>query len=501
MDLKGILHNLPEVRPPVEKKLSFNVKTKWTLIVLAAFFILANIRLFGITAGALERFEYLAIILGTDFGSIISLGIGPIVMASIILQLLVGSKILNIDTKSEEGKKFFQGLQKLLVFFFIIFEAAVYVFMGGIKALPGYTFIVILQLVIGGLLILFMDEVTQKWGFGSGVSLFILAGVAWRLFTGLFQFVTTTGENCLLDAGVACPGKVLVLIKSVISQDASGALTALAIILTTIIIFLIVVWAQSLKIEIPLSFDRLRGYSIKWPMSFFYASVIPVILTSALVANMQLIGGLTDGVVRTCMDNVALNQTIMDQLNAQNISLTRDVAVQYCSTGAGIANKLSFLGTFSATTNQPQSGLAYWISPSNLVQTAIAGSLTIRNIFQAIFHTLFYVGFSILFAVFWVKTSGMDASSQAKNLLSSGLQIPGFRKDERILESILARYVLPLTVMGGAAIGLLSSGADILGAIIAGNSILLAVMITYQFYTNIAQQHQVDMHPAMKKMM
>ena len=86
---------------------------------------MANISLYGLASNALSRFEYLAIIMGTDFGSIISLGIGPIVMASIILQLLVGSKILDIDTSNPEGKKFFQGLQKLLVFFFIIFEAEI----------------------------------------------------------------------------------------------------------------------------------------------------------------------------------------------------------------------------------------------------------------------------------------------------------------------------------------------------------------------------------------
>jgi len=80
-------------------------------------FVLANISLFGLSNNALERFEYLAIILGTDFGSIISLGIGPIVMASIILQLLSGSGILNIDTTTTEGKKFFQGIQKTFGFF------------------------------------------------------------------------------------------------------------------------------------------------------------------------------------------------------------------------------------------------------------------------------------------------------------------------------------------------------------------------------------------------
>ena len=123
IDIKQLLYNLPEVRKPAEKKLGFNAKLKWTLIILAAFFILANISLYGLEKNSLDRFEYLAIILGTDFGSIISLGIGPIVMSSIILQLLAGSGILSIDTKTTEGKKYFQGLQKIGVFFFIIFEA------------------------------------------------------------------------------------------------------------------------------------------------------------------------------------------------------------------------------------------------------------------------------------------------------------------------------------------------------------------------------------------
>ena len=114
MGLKDILHNLPEVTSPTEKKLGFKVKLKWTLIILIAFFVMSNIALYGLANNAMERFEYLAVIMGTSFGSIISLGIGPIVMASIILQLLVGSKILDIDTSSPEGKKFFQGLQKLV---------------------------------------------------------------------------------------------------------------------------------------------------------------------------------------------------------------------------------------------------------------------------------------------------------------------------------------------------------------------------------------------------
>ena len=458
MDIKSIFYNLPEVKKPVEKRLGFNVKLKWTIIVLLGFFVLANISLYGVSPGFLDRFEFLEVILGTDFGSIISLGIGPIVMASIILQLLVGSGILNIDTKTEEGKKFFQGLQKIGVLFFIIFEAAVYVLMNGIQANPGYTGIVIFQLILGGLTIMFMDEVSSKWGFGSGVSLFIVAGVAWRLFTGLFQFVGANGEICLLDfSNTACAGKVLVVIQSVLNNAPTELYSAIAAIVFTILIFLSVVWAQNLKIEIPLTYERLRGYGMKWPLQFFYASVIPVILVSALAANIQLFAGLLESWL----------------------------------------GHATFLGGFS--NGQPISGLSFWLGSTNLVETIIRGNFHSLLLIQGLTHLLFYMVFAAVFAVFWVKTSGMDESSQAKNILASGLQIPGFRKDPRVLESILKRYIMPLTIMGGLAIGALASFANLLGALTSGTAILLAVMIVYQLYTNIAQQHALDMHPAMRK--
>jgi len=85
--------------------------------------------------------------------------------------------------------------------------------------------------------------------------------------------------------------------------------------------------------------------------------------------------------------------------------------------------------------------------------------------------------------------------------MSSGLQIPGFRRDERVLEKILKRYIFPLTVMGAIAVGLLASSADILGALTRGTGILLTVMIIYRLYEEIAQQHMMDMYPALRKMM
>lgn len=443
------LHNLPEVRGPVEKKVSFNTAIKWTLIILVSYFILSHIIVFGISENALSRFEYLAILLGTNFGSIISLGIGPIVMASIILQLLVGAQILNIDMNTDEGKKFFSALQKLLTFAFIIFEACVYVLMGGIPAQPGFTTIVIAQLIVGGILIVFMDEVVQKWGIGSGVSLFIAAGIGARLFSQLFQFIG--------PAGVLEPiGKVWLFIASIVGGDSTGALLALAPVLATVVLFFLVVFAQSLKVEVPLSYDRLRGYGVRWPLQFFYAGVIPVILVSALTANLQLFAGLLE-------------------------------------TWLGHP---TFLGTFS--NGVAVSGFAYWIGYTHILDAIVTSSFGWRIALQAVGHILFYVALSVIFAYFWVQTSGQDARSQASKIMNSGMSIPGFRKDERVLESILKRYVGPLTIMGGAAIGLLASVADLLGALVGGTAILLAIMIIYQLYQNIAQKYAMDMNPALR---
>lgn len=475
MDLRKIFSYIPEVSKPEEKKLDFKTKLKWTFVVLIAFFVLANIPLFGLSNNALSRFEYLAIILGTEFGSIISLGVGPIVMASIILQLLTGSGILSIDVTTDEGKRFFQGIQKLFIFFFIIFEALIYVLMEGLQAAPGFAYVVILQLILGGLAIYYMDGLTSKWGFGSGVSLFIGAGVSWRLITSAFQFVNQQGENCLVNfSNIPCSGKVLVLLQSVISRYPVEFWSALAAIISTLLIFLLVVWAQSLKIEVPLSFGRLRGYSVKWPLSFFYASVIPVILTAALVANIQLFGGIFENAAASCASDTSS-----------------------CTGLARFASYFDFLGRFNQ--GVPVSGLAFWIGSTNLLDLAIRGGFLPIYLLQGLIHTLFFMFFSTLFAVFWVKTSGMDAKTQAHKIASSGLQVAGFRQDERILESILDRYIMPLTVMGGLAIGFLASITNLLGALVSGTAILLVIMIMFQFYQNIAQQHQMDMAPLMKK--
>ena len=484
-----ILMNLPEVAGPTRKRLSFKEKLKWTLIVLIIFFVLGLIPLYGLADNALKQFEYLSIILAAKFGSIVSLGIGPIVTASIVLQLLNGSGIVKFDLTTHDGKRRFQGTQKLLAIFFIAFEAVIYVFMGGLttgafynpamhqfltpeaaSGIPGLIelsvqtimslkLFLVFQLFLGGMLILFMDEVVSKWGFGSGISLFIAAGVSESIFIQAFNWLPGPGGVAGVTYSV---GAIPALFQSLAANDPITALIKIAALISTVLVFVMAVYVQAMKVEIPLSFGRIRGHGIRWPLAFIYTSNIPVILVAALIANMQLWGRL--------MQNWVGHGT------------------WFASFGSS-----GFLN----------GGFVYWIQATNIVKSVIEqGSFMLGTQYlQALFYVLFMIAGCVLFSIFWVQTAGMDARSQAKNMMSSGLQIPGFRKDERVLERLLNRYIWPLTVMGAMAVGFLAASADLTGALSSGTGILLAVMIVYRLYEEIAQQHMMDMNPMMRKFM
>lgn len=459
----------PEIKSPTEKKLGFKEKLKWTLLVIVLFYVLGLIPLFGLGNNALEQFEMVSIILGAEFGSIMSLGIGPIVTASIILQLLNGSGILKFDMTTSEGKRNFEGFQKAATLFFIIFEAIVYVFMGGLapgsfydpatnaflsqsapgvialgaSALAFVKFGLIFQLFLGGIIVMLMDELTTKWGFGSGVSLFIAAGVSKSVMIQAFNPLPSP-----TNPGIAS-GAIPALFQSLAAGDPTTAILMLSAVLGTIFVFMISVYAQSMKVEIPLSMGRVRGHTIRWPLQFLYTSVIPVILIGALMANIQLWTRLFGG---------------------ERASLA----------------------------------ISPWVTGPNIIGTIIQQKTILIGVIpylQALVYLLILMGGSVVFGIFWVQTAGLDARSQAKQMMSSGLQIPGFRKDQRILERLLDRYIGPLTVMGSLGIGFLAGIADLMGALSRGTGILLTVMIVYKLYEDIARQHLYDMNPLMRKFM
>ncbi|MCK4995572.1 MAG: preprotein translocase subunit SecY, partial [Thermoplasmatales archaeon] len=206
--LKPLIERWPAVTKP-EGHVNFRTKIMWTLICLVLYFILTNVMIFGLGEGAIDLFEQYRFIMAGASGSIMHLGIGPIVTASIILQLFVGAKIIKLDLTKKEDKAIYQGTQKVLVIVMIVVEAIPQIFgylqpsegLIGMAGDGGANFLIVIQLIIGALLVFFMDELISKWGIGSGISLFIAAGVSQALFTGLFNWLPGAEPNLPVSLG------------------------------------------------------------------------------------------------------------------------------------------------------------------------------------------------------------------------------------------------------------------------------------------------------------
>ncbi|MDH5754731.1 MAG: preprotein translocase subunit SecY, partial [Candidatus Bathyarchaeota archaeon] len=193
---KPVARIIPEIKAP-ERRVRFNEKLFWTALVLILYLIMSEIPLYGIEKGPLGELAALRIIFASSRGSLMELGIGPIVTAGLILQLLVGSAMIDCDMSRPEDRSLFTTASKVFSIVLTGVQASAYIIGGMYGALPGTTAItVFLQLLAAGMIVLLSDELVQKgWGFGSGISLFIMAGVAQGIFWQCFSPAPAMGES------------------------------------------------------------------------------------------------------------------------------------------------------------------------------------------------------------------------------------------------------------------------------------------------------------------
>jgi preprotein translocase subunit SecY len=436
-----VLTRMPAVRRP-DGHVPFKRKLGWTAGILVLYFFLTNVVLFGLQGQGQEVFGRFRSILAGSQGSLLQVGIGPIVTASIVLQLLGGADLLGLDPSVATNLGISVGLLEWIIF---------------------------LQVFVGGILILFMDEVVSKWGVGSGIGLFIIAGVSQRMIGGLLSTPTLGGEWGIIPMwgrmllGQAETASILTpqgIVDLLINE---GQLLA---IFTTVAIFVIVVYAESVRVEIPLSNTRVKGARGRFPVKLIYASVLPMILVRALQMNIQFLG----------------------RILASQWSLP------------------TWLGVY--VDGQPQSGLFYYLNPIQSPNDwmwfvgAGGGNSPLEIMTRVTVDLTIMILGGAIFAIFWVKTTNMGPEATAQQIHGSGMQIPGFRQNVRSIERVLDQYIPQVTVIGGALVGLLAVGANMLGTIggVSGTGLLLTVSITYKLYEEIAEEQLMEMHPMMRQM-
>ncbi|HSB84150.1 MAG TPA: preprotein translocase subunit SecY [Nitrosarchaeum sp.] len=440
---------IPQVPKP-KKKISLQTKLIWSGLVLLIYMVMGNTPLFGATAPAFDFLQFARVIFASNQGTLVELGIGPIVTAGLLMQLLKGSDILKFDFKKPEERGVFQTATKLVTYMVIAAESIVYAtaVYGHTVAEPWHLYVMIGQLMAASVIIMFLDELVQKgWGLGSGISLFIMAGVAQQILWSLFSPLPAG------DGGTI--GIFPYIAQSIGNGDLSNIffranqLPSIFGFFLTAGILLILVFTQGMKIEIPIVSTKYRGFSAVYPIKMLYTSNIPVILASALTANAVFMG-----------------QMLWANFNPRNNNAF-----------------LNILGQFDPTSpSTPIGGLIYYVTPPRGIAVAALDPG------RAVGYILFMVGIVVLFGRLWVELGGLSPKSAAQNLLDADVQIPGFRRSNAPVEALLNKYIPSVTIIGSIILGLLSGISDVLGVFGGGIGILLMVDILINYYTQLVRE-------------
>jgi preprotein translocase SecY subunit len=467
---------LLEIKKP-QRKVSFNEKIFWTALVLVVFLVMTEIPLYGIDPSQSDSFGALRVIFASQRGTLMELGIGPIVTAGLILQLLAGSSIIKCDMSNPEDRGLFTSASKVFTIVLTGVQAGAYILSGMYGALSGpVTLIIFLQLIAAGIVVMMMDELVQKgWGLGSGISLFIMAGVAqsivWQTFsppTGLFYGTLTSYLNHISPFDGANAALVYIFGSS------SGYYPSLIGFIATIVVFLVIIYLQGVRIELPMSYAGYKGFRSRYPIKLLYVSNLPVIFASALFANVYF-----------------FTQLLWSQLGRPDpgTNLLFQIIGDYNTTIVTNADG-------SQSTNvYPISGLAYLTSPPNGLMNVAIDPL------RAAAYLGILVAFCAVFSLIWLEVGGLGPGKVAKQLMSSGMQIPGYRRSGRPIEAILKRYIPVVTVLGGIIVGLVAGLSDMVGVFGTGTGILLSVGIIYQYYELLMRERAAEMFPAFRRVL
>jgi preprotein translocase subunit SecY len=480
-----IIKLLPGIKKP-GTQLSLKEKLKWSAIIMAVYFVLFSIPAYGVNQAVLNApgiEQLISIVFAARIGTLITVGISPIVVAGIVFSFLSGADLLKIDQNDPVQRSRMQGLQKLTAIIIAVIEAVIFTATGQVSLMaPGYFLIVVVQLFIGALFIIYLDEAMSKWGITSGINLFIAGNVSYSIIAGTLNILLPEAIFALSPASGAGAAAI------------PQAIQSFGPLFFAIVVLLISIYAYDITIEIPLVFNQFRGVGGRFPIPLLYVSVLPVVLATALQLNLVLLLTFVahyagfGAVFVHFIATYSPSSTGSEQLTGGLLYLTYpSFPLPYLSQYGGIGGYGNYF--------------SYFFTTSNPLTLPWGGVVLVPEWVHAIIYTITLVILCIIFGKFWTEMAGQSSKSLAGQLQDYGWQIPGFRRDPRTIETVLDRYVPSIITIGSIFVALLAAFAQLTDAIGSGMGILLTVGIIYMVYKQLEQENAIQGYPQLEKLL
>ena len=366
----------------------FQQKAMWTGLTLLIFLVMSQMPLYGIVSSdSSDPLYWLRMMLASNRGTLMELGITPIISSGMVFQLLAGTHLIDVNLDLKVDRELYQTAQKLFAIILSFGQACVYV-LTGLYGAPsdlgaGICVLLIVQLIVAGLIVILLDELLQKgYGLGSGISLFIATNICESIIWKAFSPTTiNTGRGPEFEGAVIAlfhllltwPHPQVALREAFFRQNLPNVMNLLA----TLVIFAAVIYLQGFRVEIPVKSSKQRGMRGSYPVRLFYTSNMPIMLQSALASNFFLISQM-------------LYSRFSDNL------------------------LIKLLGVWEPREGSAQlfaaSGVAYYMSPPADLKSALLDPV----------HTAIYIVFIMtacaIFSKTWIEVSGSAPRDVAKQL-------------------------------------------------------------------------------------
>jgi protein transport protein SEC61 subunit alpha len=412
--------------------------------------VMSQVPLYGImSSDSSDPLYWMRVILASNRGTLMELGITPIVTSGMIMQLLSGANIIEVDYSLKEDRALFSGAQKLFAMIIAFGHATVSV-LTGLYGSPkeigaGVCLLLIIQLVVASLITMLLDELLQKgYGLGSGINLFIATNICETIFwKALSPTTVNTGRGDEFEGALIALFHLLATRKdktrALKEAFYRGNLPNVMSLLSTALVFAIVIYLQGFRVELPVKSNRMRGQRGTYPIKLFYTSNMPIMLQSTMTSNIFMI-----------------SQMLYNRFPENLLVKILGVWKPYEGSSQLFATN----------------GIAYYLSAPHSLTDALLDP----------FHTVIYVTIMLtgcaLLSKTWIEVSGSSPRDVAKQLKDQQMTIAGYRDTSMYKE--LKRVIPVAASFGGACLGAVSVLADMLGAIGSGTGILLCVTIIFQ---------------------
>lgn len=447
---------IPDVTSP-SRQVTFQEKFVWTTLAILIYMVASQVPLFGIiNSGTSDPFYWMRMMMASNRGTLMDLGISPVVTSSMIMQFLTMIELVKVDYNVKEDKLLHGAASRLISLIMTVGQAIVQVLTGfyGEPKKLGWTYCALLmvQLIFSGVIIILLDELLQKgYGLGNGVNLFIAANVCesivWRAFSPKVFF---TGRGIEFEGSVIAffhllfvrTNKFAALYESFFRQNLPNMFS----LVSTIGLFAFVIYLQGLRVELKTESVQVRGQTGMYPIKLLYTSTMPIIVQSYVISHI-------------CTASRFLYRKFPTNT---------------------LVRMLGIWSSDGSSKTQPIKGFCYYIFPPE----------SVFDFSKRPFYFLFYVILTVLSCALlsraWVEVSDSTPSQVAGQLKKNKMTLKGVRDINNA--SVLSKYIPTAALLGGCFTSVVVLMSNLFDTIGSGTNIFLATSIVHQYLELFAKE-------------